>query len=279
MDFILPTLVCLDLDIHASTLDNTIHPLLVMKPEEETIFSITERDWKIDTVLWPLIPRYNVSPGSSAHTSLTLPFNRMVFELHTECCCPQEWLHLLSSREEEEKEVNGSRCTSVKDSGGSSCVLWFCSVLLLHSLRYMASMDQYRWMNCVQHSVLNTTRECFVYRSCSLLTVLVFLADLHAKIHCVTGFGRTSLSTPFLLAALLSALYATGKLACPLGLTFLLVEVLQMVRPCSSLVPGNVGWTHGWIVFEKQDKLVIPLQFKLEVGTGGRGCCFESLCT
>lgn len=128
---------------------------------------------------------------------LLFPFKRMVFELHTECCCPQEWLHLLSSREEEEEEVNGSRCTSVKDPGGSSCVLWFCSVLLLHSLRYMASMDQYRRMNCVQHSVLNTTRECFVYRSCSLLTVLVFLADLHAKIHCVTGFGRTSLSTPF----------------------------------------------------------------------------------
>lgn len=155
----------------------------------------------------------------------------MVFELHTECCCPQEWLHLLSSREEEEEEVNGSRCTSVKDPGGSSCVLWFCSVLLLHSLRYMASMDQYRRMNCVQHSVLNTTRECFVYRSCSLLTVLVFLADLHAKIHRVTGFGRTSLSTPFFLAASLSASCAKGKLACPLALTFLLVGILQMERP------------------------------------------------
>lgn len=43
MDFILPTLVCLDLDIHASTLDNTIRPSLVTKPEEETIFS---REWR-----------------------------------------------------------------------------------------------------------------------------------------------------------------------------------------------------------------------------------------
>lgn len=172
------------------------------------------------------------------------PFNRMVFELHTECCCPQEWFHSLSSREEEEEEVNGSRCTSVKS--GSSCVLWFCSVLLLHSLRYVASMDQYRQMNCVQHSVLNTTRECFVYRSCSLLTVLVFLANLHAKIHCVTGFGRTSLSTPFLLAVLLSASYVTGKLACPLTLTFLLVEVLQMVRPLQQ--PGAWQcWLISWV--------------------------------
>lgn len=72
MDFILLTLVCLDLDIHASTLDNTIHPSLVTKPEEETIFSRTEREWKTDAN-WPLIPRYNVSPGSSAHTNLTLP--------------------------------------------------------------------------------------------------------------------------------------------------------------------------------------------------------------
>lgn len=89
-------------------------------------------------------------------------------------------------------------------------------------------MDQYRQMNCAQHSALNTTRECLVYRSRPLLTVLVFLASLHAKIHCATAFGRASLSTPFYTAALLAASCMTGKLACLLALTFVLVKVLQI---------------------------------------------------
>lgn len=116
-------------------------------------------------------------------------------------------------------------------------VVWICSVLLLHSLRYMASMDQYRQMNCAQHSAWNTTRKCFVYRSCSRLTVLVFLANLPAKIRCATPFGSTILPTSFSIAALLSASYVTGKLAGPLALTFLLVEVLQMAG--SLLKPGT----------------------------------------
>lgn len=124
-------------------------------------------------------------------------------------------------------------------------VLQICCVLLLHSLRYMASMNQYRQMNCAQHSALNTTRECFVYRSCSLSTVLVFLANLHAKIHCATAFGRASLSAPFYIAALLSASYTTAKLACLLALTFLLVEVLQMAG--SLLKPGVWQWLNSWV--------------------------------
>lgn len=114
-------------------------------------------------------------------------------------------------------------------------VLWICSVLHLHSLCYMASMDQHRQKNCAQHSVLNTSGECFVYRSCSLLTVLAFLDNLHVSIHCATAFGRASLSTPFYTAALLSVLNMTGKLACPLTLTFLLVEVLQMAESLMKL--------------------------------------------
>lgn len=102
------------------------------------------------------------------------------------------------------------------------------SIFVLHSSRCMASTDQYRQMNCAQHSALNTTRECLVYRSHLLLTVLVFLASLHAKIHCVAAFGRAGLPVPFYTTALLSAPCLTGKLACLLALTFLLVKVLQM---------------------------------------------------
>lgn len=115
------------------------------------------------------------------------------------------------------------------------------SIFVLHSLRYMASMDQYRQMN----SALNTTKECLVYRSHSLLTVLVFLASLHAKIHCATAFGRAGLPTPFYTAALLSAPCTTGKLACLLALIFLLVKVLQM---SGSLLKPSVWqyWLNSW---------------------------------
>lgn len=49
------------------------------------------------------------------------------------------------------------------------------------------------------------------------------------------SFGRASLST-YSTAALLSVSYMTGKLARPLALMFLLVEVLQMAG--SLLKPG-----------------------------------------
>lgn len=56
MDFILPTLVYLDPDIHASTLDNITYPLLVMKLEEETIFNIIVWEWKINIDRCPCLP-------------------------------------------------------------------------------------------------------------------------------------------------------------------------------------------------------------------------------
>lgn len=119
-------------------------------------------------------------------------------------------------------------------------------VLLIRSSRYTASMDQYGQMNCAQHSALNTTRECLVYRSRSLLTLLVFPASLHVKIHCATAFGRASLSTPFYTAAFLSALCMTGKLACLLALAFLLVKILQM---SGSLLKPSVWqyWLNSWV--------------------------------
>lgn len=109
-----------------------------------------------------------------------------------------------------------------------------------------ASMDQYRQTNCAQHSALNTTRECLVYRSCSLLTVLVFLACLHAKIHCAPAFGWASLSTPFQTTALLSASCMTGKLPCLLALTFLLAKVLQIRGPLPKTSVWKY-WLNSWV--------------------------------
>lgn len=205
-----------------------------------------EREWKIDTVLWPLIPRYNLSPGqfspcqsySSHLTGRTLNFMPSVAALTNGYTC---WAAERRRRRREWLKVHITKRPRWK----LTHVLQICCVLLLHSLRYMASMNQYRQMNCAQHSALNTTRECFVYRSCSLLTVLVFLTNLQAKIHCATAFGRASLSTPFYIAALLSASYTTAKLACLPVLTFLLVEVLQMAE--SLLRPGVWQWPNSWV--------------------------------
>lgn len=83
MDFILPTLVCQDLDIRVSTLDNTIHPSLVMKPEEETIFS---KEWRGDgrvAHFCGLSPPGTICLlGSPAHINLIFPFNRKDSEFH-----------------------------------------------------------------------------------------------------------------------------------------------------------------------------------------------------
>lgn len=142
----------------------------------------------------------------------------------------REWLNVHISKRPKRKLVH---------------VLRFCSVLLLHPLRYMASIDKYRQMNCAQHPV-NTTRECFVYRSCSLLTVLVFLANLHAKIHRVTGFSTTSLSTPLSPCCIAFCFVYDRKLACPLALTFILVEVLQMARPLLKAGAWQC-WLNSWV--------------------------------
>lgn len=118
----------------------------------------------------------------------------------------------------------------------------FCaasSLFTLHGKHGSVQADELCPALCIEY-----TRECFVYRSCSLLTMLVVLASLHAKIHCETAFGRASLSTPFSIAALLSALYTTGKPAGSLALT-LLVEVLQMAG--SLLKPGaRQRWLNSW---------------------------------
>lgn len=74
MDFILPTLVCQDPDIHASTPVNIILPLLVMKPEEETIFNQSEWEWKVIVVTCRVFTRYMLSPGSSLDASFSLHF-------------------------------------------------------------------------------------------------------------------------------------------------------------------------------------------------------------
>lgn len=124
-------------------------------------------------------------------------------------------------------------------------VLRFCSVLFLHPSRYTASIDKYRQMNCSQHPV-NTTRECFVYRSCSLLTVLVFLANLHAKIHHVTGFGRASLSTPIFPCCIAFCIVCDRKLTCPLALISILVEVLQMAGPLLKAGAWQC-WLNSWV--------------------------------
>lgn len=136
----------------------------------------------------------SVSWVVEATSILLFPFNRKDFELHAEHCCPEGWSQLLSIREEEEEEEGMAQEAHHWKTQWEANTCTPYSFFTLRATR--AGTDQYRQMNCAQHSALNATGECLVYRSRSLLTVLVFLASLHAQIHCAIAFGQASLSTP-----------------------------------------------------------------------------------
>lgn len=80
---------------------------------------------------------------------LLFPFNRKDFELHAEHCCPEEWLHSLSSRRKEDEEEGMAQDAHHQKSQvevNTHTTDLFCAASSL-TLRYMASMDQYRQMN------------------------------------------------------------------------------------------------------------------------------------
>lgn len=227
MDFILPTRVCLDPDIHASTLDNITYPLLVTKLEEETIFNTVMWEWKINVDTCPSLPGTRC-PLTVQPISVLIFTYRKDFELKRTQSIAALKTHsqLLWVAKTEGK--NEPKCRYVKDVNGWKCMeVNVCTPLLsspFTARNMILLIDQYRQTNRCQLSKINTTRECFVYRVKCWSDYCVFLlANFLCRytVCCFCVGGLCSFQALLCLSMLWSASYVARELDYPLNINFL----------------------------------------------------------